>query len=57
MLTDPFSPAGYSYLKYIVGVSERYIIHVNGFIFINVAAVLETKWVRLLLFRFSLHIL
>ena len=28
MLTDPISPAGYSYIKYLTGVSERYLIHV-----------------------------
>lgn len=37
MLTDPFTPMGYSLFRAVTHLSEKYLLYVNGFIFINIA--------------------
>lgn len=46
MLTDPFSPMGTSAIRTIFGLSDRYFVYVNGYIYINVAVLLSKDFIR-----------
>ena len=46
MLTDPFSPMGTSAIRAIFGVSDRYIVYVNGYLYINAAVILSKDFIR-----------
>lgn len=51
MLTDPVTPMGYSLFRYLSHVSEKYVVYVNGFVFINVAGFMHNKLVRAFVLR------
>ena len=46
MLTDPFSPMGTSAIRTIFGISDRYFVYVNGYIYINAAVPLSKDFIR-----------
>ena len=46
MLTDPFSPMGTSAIRTIFGLSDRYFVYVNGYLYINVAVLLSKDFIR-----------
>ena len=37
MLTDPFTPMGCSLFRAVTHLSEKYLLYLNGFVFINIA--------------------
>ena len=42
---------GYSLFRYLSHVSEKYVVYVNGFVFINVAGFMHNKLVRAFVLR------
>ena len=48
MLTDPFTPMGYSTILRIAGVSSKYLLYMNGFLYMDMSGFLETWLFRAL---------
>lgn len=42
MLTDPFTPMGYSTILHIAGVSSKYLLYVNGYLYMDLTGFTES---------------
>ena len=46
MLTDPFTPMGYSTVLHMAGVSSKYLLYVNGFLYMDLSGFIESRLFR-----------
>ena len=46
MLTDPFTPMGYTTILHMAGVSSKYLLYVNGFLYMDLSGFIESRLFR-----------